>query len=93
MPPRAEIWGISKRPRRWSVLRWAAPRVRALDVVANGVLLVLAVLSGLQVLWVSDPVWGGANAILVAVLWGAGLQTVSGVAFEGIAGMREKLQK
>jgi hypothetical protein len=51
------------------------------------VVLGIAVLLGLQLLWVPKLTWGGADDYLLAVLWGLGLHQVSGAAFEGTGGL------
>ncbi len=54
--------------------------------------LVIAVGSGLQVLWLDALTWGGPSAWLVAFLWGAGVQA-STTAFAGLAGVTARLAK
>jgi hypothetical protein len=52
---------------------------------------IIAVLLGLKLLYLDDPTWGGGNAYLIAILWGVGLHQVSGSAFEGLVGLKERL--
>jgi hypothetical protein len=63
------------------------------DLLSNLVILLVAVLLGLQLLWVTNPVWGGGADYLIALLWGLGLHQVSGSAFEGVAGLRDRIAR
>jgi hypothetical protein len=56
----------------------------------NGIVMLIAVLSGLKALWLDDLAWGGTTAWTAAFLWGAGVQAV-GDACTGFAGLRAKL--
>ncbi|HEU4733830.1 MAG TPA: hypothetical protein VFT22_38320 [Kofleriaceae bacterium] len=58
--------------------------------LVNGVVMVIAVLSGLKALWLDDLAWGGTTTWVAAFLWGAGVQAV-GDTFTGLAGLRAKL--
>jgi hypothetical protein len=62
------------------------------DVAFTLVILVIAVLFGLQLLWSSKATWGGMDDYLIAVLWGLGLHTVSGSAFEGITALANRFR-
>jgi hypothetical protein len=68
-------------------------QIESADLAAQVSLLVLAVLSGLKVLWLDDPAWGGKGAYLTALLWGAGLHAAGNAAFEGLQRLRERLTK
>jgi len=72
--------GVVKLDREISWTHW---------LVNTGVLLI-AVLTGLKVLWLDDLSWGGGSAWLVAFLWGAGVQG-TGDAFVGVVGLRARL--
>jgi len=52
----------------------------------------IAVASGLNLLWIPNPSWGGVGDWFVALLWGLGLHQVGGAAFEGIAGLTERFK-
>jgi hypothetical protein len=54
------------------------------------VMLVIAVLSGLQLLYVPNPAFSWGDMIL-AFLWGAGLHAVAGQTFQGVAGLARQL--
>jgi hypothetical protein len=61
------------------------------EAVAQGILLIIAVLVGLQALWVSNATWGSPNDYLLAIGWGLGLQLVGGpAAFQGIDSLRSR---
>lgn len=47
------------------------------DLFVMGTIFALAGLLGVQVLWETDPAWGGWNARLIAFLWGLGLHQVT----------------
>jgi hypothetical protein len=52
--------------------------------------LAIAVASGVRTLWMDNLSWGGASALLNAILWGAGVQA-TGDAFTSLVGLRAKL--
>jgi len=58
------------------------------DSLADAALGAVAVLIGLQILWVPNLAWGGVNDYIIAVLWGLGLHQVGSTSFSGIAGLR-----
>jgi hypothetical protein len=66
-------------------------KVNQYDILILLVVLVIAILLGLQLLYFPNPAWGGPIDSLTAFLWGVGLHPVSGVTFEGITGLRNKL--
>lgn len=55
-----------------------------LGIAAIVLALLITVLLGLQTLWSNDWTWGGTNAYLLAILWGAG---VYGFSFESLNGL------
>lgn len=61
------------------------------ETILSVAVFVVAVVLGLQLLWVNSLTWGGWGAYVAAFLWGLGLHQVSGQAFVGIGGLREQL--
>ena len=75
------------RPRR-------ARRLLALgDVIVLVAVTLIAVASGLKLLWVGSPTWGGWGDWLTAILWGAGLHAVGNDRFKGLLGLKTDLGK
>ncbi len=68
-------------------------QLRMVDWIFTGVVAIISVLLGVQLLYLDNPTWGGARDFVLAVLWGLGLHQVSGGASEGIAGLRERFSK
>lgn len=62
-----------------------------LDVLMTAILAVVAVLLGLQILYLPEPAWGNASHLLIAVLWGLGLHPVGGAVFGGLQGIRDRI--
>lgn len=58
--------------------------------LTNAAVFTIAVATGIKVLYLDNPAWGGWPAYLLAFLWGAGIQ-VTGDTFAGIVGTRAKL--
>lgn len=91
--PRAQ--GISRLS--WPRLRARIDVTRRLYVIAAILswmaLLLLAVVVGLQLLWQGDTAWGDFGDCIAAFLWGAGLQQVGGVTFDGLTGFGERVGK
>jgi hypothetical protein len=80
--------------RLWSSvagINWLKAQYRLGATLAWAILFVFAVALGLQVLWENEPSWGDFGDVVAAVLWGAGLQQVGGVAFQGLLGLRDKI--
>ncbi|NBD13733.1 hypothetical protein GTY96_32800 [Corallococcus sp. c25j21] len=72
------------------------PRSRDLwkvELAVLGMMSIVAVLLGLQVLDVFSPTWGGSGAWMTAFLWGFGLHQVGNATFDGLWGMVSKLEK
>jgi hypothetical protein len=44
--------------------------------------LVVAVILGLQLLWADNPVWGSWTDVIIALLWGLGLHQVAGATLD-----------
>ena len=59
-----------------------AARIRSYDAAVTFVILIVAVATGIKVLWAGNPVWGGFEARLVAVLWGLGLHQLGNLPFK-----------
>ena len=55
--------------------------------VATLLIAIVAVILGVKVLWSDDWTWGGAQAYLIAFLWGAGLHQFT---FGGISGLMDR---
>lgn len=51
----------------------------------------LAVVLGLQALWIGNPGWGGLQDGLIALLWGFGLHQGAAGTFQGVAGLRRQI--
>lgn len=62
---------------------------RAVDIV----LFVLAVLTGLQILWVGNATWGSGGDLLASFLWGAGVYSVGQTVARGLHGLRADFLK
>ena len=71
-----------------------ADQIRHWDRIAAFVIGIILVLLGLQLLWATPLVWGTANDLLIAFLWGLGLHAVGGQAVaDSIQGITAKLSK
>lgn len=66
-------------------------RLRSYSILFAAVLLVIAVVSGLQLLYIANPAFGYVD-LFVAFLWGAGLHAVAGQTFQGLAGLAQQLR-
>jgi hypothetical protein len=60
-------------------------------VVFGLVILVIAILTGLQLLYVPNPAFGWGD-LPVAFLWGAGLHVVAGTSFQGLQGLAQQFR-
>jgi hypothetical protein len=60
-------------------------------IVFGGVILVLAILTGLQVLYAPNAAFGCGD-LPVAFLWGAGLHAVAGQSFQGLQGLAQQFR-
>ena len=70
------------------------PRSRDLwkvELAVLGMMSIIAVLLGLQVLDVFAPTWGGSGGWMTAFLWGFGLHQVGNATFDGLWGMVSKM--
>lgn len=72
-------------------VQWLNWSVVLVEAVLAAAVFVVAVLLGLNLLWVNSLTWGGWGAYVVAFLWGLGLHQISGQAFVGIMGLREQI--
>ena len=61
------------------------------SIVFAVVILVLAILTGLQVLYVPNSAFGWGD-LAVAFLWGAGLHAVAGQSFQGLQGLAQQFR-
>jgi len=68
-----------------------ALRLFVADAVLFVVLSIIAVMVGLNLLYYDKPTWGGATDIAAALLWGFGLHSVAGNAFQGIQGLASQI--
>lgn len=68
-------------------------RIDALDFWFNVGILAIAAIVGLNVLWASDPVWGGWKAYITALLWGLGLQQAGGATLDGLSAVTKKVSE
>jgi hypothetical protein len=59
----------------------------AVALMATLLIAILAVILGVKILWSDDWTWGGAQAYLIAFLWGAGLHQFT---FGGISGLMDR---
>lgn len=83
-----------------SVLRTVLPSTETLTArltrsnkAADAILFVLAVLSGLQVLWNGNPTWGNWGDLLAAFLWAAGVHSVGQQVARGVLGLKTDFSK
>jgi hypothetical protein len=67
-------------------------RLRWFEVAFQIVVLLIAVVVGLELLWVDNPVWGNWKDLIIAALWGLGLHQVAGATLDPLA-IAEKLSK
>jgi hypothetical protein len=73
---------------------WLMPSSRValgwlLDFASWFTLFVIAVVVGVKVLWHGDPTWGDFGDCVAAFLWGAGVQQVGGVTYQGLISRAE----
>jgi hypothetical protein len=59
-----------------------AVRAMLVDAVLMLIVFIVALLTGIKLLWLDDPTWGGASASIGAFLWGLGTQQVAGTSFD-----------
>jgi hypothetical protein len=65
--------------------------LRNFHLVFGVIILLIAVLSGLQLLYVSNPAFDWKD-LLVAFLWGAGLHAVANQTFQGLQGLAQQFR-
>ncbi|RKH33129.1 hypothetical protein D7Y13_08750 [Corallococcus praedator] len=63
------------------------------ELAVLGMMSIIAVLLGLQLLDVFSPTWGGSGAWMSAFLWGFGLHQVGNATFDGLWGMVSRMEK
>jgi hypothetical protein len=66
-------------------------RLRWYNAWFAAALLLLAVISGVQLLYFPNPTFGYAD-LVIAFLWGAGLHAVAGQTFQGLVGLAQQLR-
>lgn len=66
-------------------------RIQRGDYTITLVAGLLAVVLGLQALWIGNPGWGGLQDGLIALLWGFGLHQGAAGTFQGVAGLRRQI--
>lgn len=66
--------------------RTTARQLGLYDIIVSAIIVVVACLTGLQMLWVSNPVWGGPANYLAAFVWGFAIDQFS---HAGIAALRK----
>lgn len=77
--------------RNWPTVEELSGKLFWYDFAFTAVVALIAVLLGLNLLWVGDTTWGDAQDVLTAVLWGLGLHTVGNQAFQGVFKLKEEL--
>lgn len=60
------------------------------ELAVNTIIVMIAVLLGLQTLYINDLTWGSPASIMIALLWGLGLHQV---AYGGIGDIVNKVAK
>ena len=94
MPARAGVQQTSSVPatqlRAQSVSDKLTLLIDEYDLWFNVAILLIATIVGLNVLWASDPIWGGWKAYITALLWGLGLQQVGGATLDGLSAVTKK---
>lgn len=83
-----------------SALRAALPSTSVLSARINVstratdfALFTLAVLTGLQLLWIGNATWGSCGDLLASFLWGAGVYSVGQTVSRGLLGLRTDFLK
>jgi hypothetical protein len=91
--PQSAWFGSVSRPMGERLTARAVHRqILVTELIAMLVLGVIAIATGVNLLWVDDPTWGGAKAYILALLWGVGLHQVgAGPAFNGLSGMAARI--
>jgi hypothetical protein len=65
-------------------------RIRGIDWTLQIAVAAVAIVLGLKLLWVDDPVWGGWGSWLAAFFWGLGLHQVA--TFQSTASLLETIK-
>ena len=60
--------------------------------VVNVAILFVAVVWGMQLLWVDNPTWGSGADMFTALIWGLGLHQIAGTGLD-LTGLAEKFAK
>lgn len=72
-------------------LRRTGNRARNADTAVAVLVALIAVVLGLQLLWVTNLAWGSSLDMITAFLWGLGLQPVGGTVFGGLGALRDRI--
>jgi hypothetical protein len=67
-------------------------RLRKIEIVNTLLATFVALVLGLQFLYVSHDTWGSFADAAAAIIWGLGVQQLSGQAFGGVRGLQDQLQ-
>jgi hypothetical protein len=76
---------------RGATLAEVNKRLRVFAIILTAIVLVFAVVSGLQVLYMPNAAFGWWD-VAVAFLWGAGLHAVAGQTFQGLQAFAQQLR-
>jgi hypothetical protein len=60
------------------------------DLGISLIVFVVAVIAGLQLLYINNNTWGTGTDIAIAILWGLGLHQISGQSLNGYASIRQQ---
>jgi hypothetical protein len=83
VPERTQRFQVQAQAINWQLILYDA--LLALSVA------IVAVVLGLQLLWVNDATWGSWGDHVTAFLWGLGLHQVSGAAFAGPTALQQQI--
>lgn len=86
-PPLAAIPSLVSRAPRIGGMRQIGHLIAAGDLVVLLVVTLLAVASGVKLLWAGDATWGGWDDWITALLWGAGLHAAGNNPFKSLLGL------
>lgn len=66
-------------------------RLRRSNILFGIAMVLIAVVSGVQLLYVANPTFGYVD-VIVCFLWGAGLHAIAGQTFQGLTGLTQALR-
>ncbi|MCE9673077.1 hypothetical protein LY474_35250 [Myxococcus stipitatus] len=94
LPEGAAVGGMDAASELLEGVPLPAPRYLWLvELGVLGLLTVIAVVLGLQLLNVFSPTWGGFGAGMTAFLWGFGLHQVGNATFDGLTGLMARVER